>query len=132
MKAMVTLLAAVATTITFSAAQAQSPNPPGINLDHYQCYRLSPISRFRQQKVKLTDQFGASQAVVVREQFLCAPVEKNGESMKNKENHLVCYGVTGGKDARKRVEIVNQFGKALLQVGGTVTFCVPSLKKVLN
>ena len=95
-------------------------------------HRLSPISRFRQQKVKLTDQFGASQAVVVREQFLCAPVEKNGESMKNKENHLVCYGVTGGKDARKRVEVANQFGKATLQLGGTVLLCVPSLKKVLN
>ena len=132
MKAIVTLLAAAATTMTFSAAQAQSPNPPGINLDHYQCYRLSPVSRFKQRKVKLTDQFGTSQAVVVREQFLCAPVEKNGEPIKNKENHLVCYGVTGGKDARKRVEISNQFGKATLQLGGTVLLCVPSLKKVLN
>src|SRR2546423_3351905 len=132
MKAIVTLLAAAATTITFSAAQAQSPNPSGINLDHYQCYRLSPVSGFKQRKVKLTDQFGTSQAVVVREQFLCAPVEKNGEPIKNKENHLVCYGVTGGKDARKRVEIVNQFGKGTLQLGGTVLLCVPSLKKVLN
>src|SRR5437763_13833419 len=102
MKAIVTLLAAAATTITFSAAQAQSPNTPGSNLDHYQCYRLSPISRFRQRKVKLTDQFGASQAVVVRAQFRCAPVAKNGESMTNQESHLVCYGATGGTDARKR------------------------------
>src|SRR5437016_2748911 len=101
----ITLLAAVIMTIPFGAAQAQSPNPPGINLDHYQCYRLSPITRFKQRRVKLTDQFGASRAVVVREQFLCAPVEKNGEPVKNKENHLVCYGVTGGQDARKRVEV---------------------------
>ena len=126
-------VAAVAATLGFTliGAHAQSPNPPGIKLDHYQCYRLSPVTRFKQQKVKLTDQFGTSEAVVVREQFLCAPVEKNGEPIKDKDDHLVCYVVTGGKDARKKVEITNQFGKAVLQLGGTVQICVPSLKKVL-
>ena len=118
-------------TITLGGAHAQNPNPPGIKLDHYQCYRLSPVVRFRPQKVKLTDQFGTSEAVIVREQFLCAPVEKNGGEIINKQDHLVCYVVTGGKDARKKVEIVNQFGKAVLQLGGTVQVCVPSLKKVL-
>ena len=132
MKAIITLLAAAATTaITFTAAQAQA-NPPGIRLDHYHCYRVSPVTQFRQKRVQLADQFGVSRAVVVREQFLCAPVEKNGEPIKDKEDHLVCYSVTGGRNAGKRVEIINQFGKAVLQVGGTVTFCVPSRKKVLN
>ena len=133
MKAIITLLAAAATAaLSFSTAQAQSPNPPGIRLDHYHCYRVSPVTRFRPLRVKLIDQFGRLQPTVVREQFLCAPVEKNGEPVKDKEDHLVCYSVTGGRNAGKRVEIVNQFGKAVLQVGGTVTFCVPSLKKVLN
>jgi hypothetical protein len=70
-------------------------------------------------------------AVVVREQFLCAPVEKNGGDIINKQDHLVCYVVTGGKNAGKKVEIINQFGKAVLSLGGTVQLCVPSLKKVL-
>src|SRR5215213_2972872 len=126
MKAIITLLAAAATTaLTFTAAQAQA-NPPGIRLDHYHCYRVSPVTRFRPLRVRLVDQFGRLQPTVVREQLLCAPVEKNGERVKDKEDHLVCYSVTGGRDANKRVEIVNQFGKAVLQVGGTVTFCVPS------
>jgi hypothetical protein len=132
MKALITLLAIATSTFSFTAAQAQSPNPPGIRLDHYHCYRVSPVTRFRALRVRLADQFGRLQPTVVREQFLCAPVEKNGEPIKDKEDHLVCYSVTGGRDANKRVEIVNQFGKAVLQVGGTVTFCVPSLKKVLN
>ena len=125
------LAAAAATTFSFAPAWSQA-NPPGIRLDHYHCYRVSPVTRFRPLRVKLVDQFGRLQPTVVREQFLCAPVEKNGEPIKDKEDHLVCYSVTGGRNAGKRVEIINQFGKAVLQVGGTVTFCVPSLKKVLN
>lgn len=131
MKAIITLLAAAATvTLTYSGAQAQA-NPPGIRLDHYHCYRVSPVTQFRPRRVQLADQFGVSRAVVLREQFLCAPVEKNNLSIRNKEDHLVCYVVQGGKNAGKRVEVLNQFGKAVLQVGGTVTLCVPSLKKVL-
>jgi hypothetical protein len=131
MKAIVALLTvAAASILNVSTAPAQ-PNPSGIKLDHYACYRLSAAKPFKRQKVKLTDQFGSSVAVVVREQFLCAPVEKNGGDIINKQDHLVCYVVTGGKNAGKKVEIINQFGKAVLSLGGTVQLCVPSLKKVL-
>lgn len=132
MKAIIALSAACATLLlSFGAARAQSPNPPGIKLDHYQCYRVSPETRFRQQRVKLKDQFGGSVAGILRENFLCAPVEKNEGKIANEQDHLMCYVVSGGTDARKRVEIINQFGKAIVKVGGTVTLCVPSLKKVL-
>src|SRR5215468_7827658 len=90
MKAMMSLLAVAATVTTFGTAQAQ-PNPPGIKLDHYACYRLSPV--------KLADQFGESAAGVVREQFLCAPTSKNGGEVINKQDHLVCYVIQGGKNA---------------------------------
>src|SRR5256885_9000057 len=130
MKALITLLAIATTIINFTGAEAQSPNPPGIKLDHYQCYRVSPATRFRPRKVRLADQFGRSEAAIIREQMLCAPVEKNNEPMLNKQDHLVCYVVHGGKDARKKVEVINQFGKAVLQVVGTVTVCVPSSKTV--
>jgi hypothetical protein len=39
--------------------------------------------------------------------------------------------VTGGKNAGKNIVITNQFGKAVMAVGGTTQICVPSLKKVL-
>ena len=131
MKAFVTLLAAAAAApFSLDAAQAQ-PNPPGIKLDHYACYRLSAAKPFKAQKVKLMDQFGQSVAGVIREQFLCAPTSKNGGEVINKQDHLLCYVVEGGKNAGKKVEITNQFGKAILTIGGTVQLCVPSLKKVL-
>ena len=131
MRPMITLSIACATLLLVSTAYAQSPNPPGIKLDHYQCYRVSPETRFRPQRVQLTDQFGRSIAGILREAFLCAPVSKNAGEVANKQDHLMCYVVTGGKDARKKVEIINQFGKAVVKVGGTNTVCVPSLKKVL-
>ena len=81
--------------------------------------------------MKLADQFGKTVATVVREQFLCAPVEKNGGAIINKQDHLLCYVVTGGKNAGKNIVITNQFGKAVMAVGGTTQICVPSLKKVL-
>src|SRR3954463_13767858 len=113
MKALITLLAIATTTFSFTAAQAQSPNPLGIKLDHYQCYRVSPETRFRALRVKLKDQFGGSVAGILRESFLCAPVSKNGGQVVNKQDHLMCYVVTGGKDARSKVEIINQFGRAI-------------------
>lgn len=130
MKAFVTLLAAAAAAFSFDAAHAQ-PNPPGVKLDHYACYRLSAAKPFKAQKVKLMDQFGASAATVVRELFLCAPTSKNGGEVINKQDHLLCYVIEGGKNAGKKVEITNQFGKAVLTIGGTTQLCVPSLKKVL-
>ena len=103
----------------------------GIKLDHYACYRLSAAKPFKQKQVKLLDQFGHSAPIVVREQFLCAPTSKNGHDVINKQDHLLCYVVTNGKNAGKKVEVTNQFGKAVLTIGGTVQLCVPSLKKVL-
>ena len=31
---------------------------------------------------------------------------------------------------KRKVEVINQFGKSVMQVGGTVLVCVPSLKKI--
>ena len=127
----IVMLGTLITVWNVSASNAQIPNPPGIKLDHYACYRVSPVRPFNPKRVKLADQFGNSVAVVMREAFLCAPVEKNNEPIKDKEAHLVCYTVTGGRNAAKTVAVINQFGTANLRVGGTVQLCVPSLKKVL-
>ena len=128
-----TITAALATTIAMlgvSATQAQ-PNPPGIKLDHYACYKVTPAQPFKQQRVKLQDQFGSGEAVVVRAQFLCAPVSKNGGEVANKQDHLVCYLLDSGKKTNKKVETTDQFGKAILSVTSISQLCVPALKRLL-
>jgi len=128
-----TIPAVIAATIAVlgtNTAQAQ-PNPPGIKLDHYACYKVTPAQPFRQRRVKLEDQFGRGEAVVVRAQFLCAPVSKNGIDIANKQDHLICYLVDSGKKANKKVETIDQFGKAILTVTSMAQLCVPALKKVL-
>ena len=131
MKAIIALLATASfAALAFEAAHAQ-PNPAGIKLDHYACYKVTPAGPFRQQRVKLEDQFGRGEAVVVRAVFLCAPVLKNGGELANKQDHLICYLVDSGKKANKKVETEDQFGKAILTVTGIAQLCVPALKKVL-
>ena len=45
-----TITVAAASILNVSTAPAQ-PNPPGIKLDHYACYRLSAAKPFRRQRV---------------------------------------------------------------------------------
>jgi hypothetical protein len=127
------IIAALATTVVLfgtGGTQAQS-NPPGIKLDHYACYKVAQASRFALRRVKLEDQFGRGEAVVVRAVFLCAPVSKNGIDLINKQDHLVCYLVDSGKKANRKVETTDQFGKATLTLTSIAQLCLPALKKVL-
>ena len=129
MKAMIAL-AATATVLSFSTAQAQK-DPPGVNPEHYSCYRVSPATPFKLQKVTLSDQFGNSTAYVVQEALLCTPVSKNDQPIKDKVTHLMCYTLKADKSANKAVSITNQFGTFTMKVGLLTQLCVPSLKKVL-
>jgi hypothetical protein len=131
MKFSITILAAAIATLWMNVAQAQQ-NPPGIKLDHYACYKVTPAQPFRSRRVKLQDQFGSGEAAVVRAVFLCAPVSKNGGEVANKQDHLICYMVESGKKANRRVETEDQFGKAFLSVAGLAQLCVPALKKELR
>ena len=131
MKPIIALLAVVATgAFTLDSAQAQ-PNPPGVNPEHYACYRVSPAKPFQATKVALKDQFGVAAGVVVQETFLCAPVSKNEQPIKDERTHLLCYTLKMNKSGNKAVEITNQFGKFVMKVGAISQLCVPSLKKVL-
>jgi hypothetical protein len=122
--------AATIATLGFNAAHAQ-PNPPGVNPEHYACYRVSPAKPFKAMKVELKDQFGGAAGVVVQEASLCAPVSKNGQPIKDERTHLLCYTLKMNKSGNKAVEIVNQFGKFVMKVGPITQLCVPSLKQVL-
>ena len=55
----------IASTMSAST-QAQTGDPPGVNLAHYQCYRLAEGQPFQPLEVKLADQFGASGAKVLK------------------------------------------------------------------
>jgi hypothetical protein len=81
-------------------------------LNHFLCYRVDPGSAFKPQTVALVDQFGRSKAVVSQLTTLCAPVRKNGSTVRNARAHLVCYPIKRKPAFRSRkVVITNQFEK---------------------
>jgi hypothetical protein len=131
MKSAICLAIGLGLTVT-SAAQAQGKNPPGVNPAHYLCYRVSQAAPLKPPAaVKLSDQFGASGSKIGSALFLCTPVSKNGEEVKDKTTHLVCYSVAA-KNANKKVKIATQLGTQILKVGGSVTLCLPATKEVIK
>ena len=126
---LIILAAAASVTLGLHPAQAQG-NPPGINPEHYACYKVS-AGPLRPMPVTLKDQFGVGRGFAVQAAFLCAPVSKNEQSIKDERTHLLCYTVRANKAANKRVQIVNQFGRSEMKVGPISWLCVPSLKRVL-
>ena len=125
-----TMLAAGLTLAFIPAAHAQTKNPPGVNPAHYQCYRVSQAKPLKPVALKLKDQFGAWGPKLGNALFLCAPVSKNGEDVKDQLTHLTCYQIPA-KNAGKKVLVTHQLGEQVLTVGGTVFMCLPSLKKVM-
>ena len=131
MKAIIAFLATASfVALNSSAAQAEA-NPPGINPEHYACYRVFPQKPFKAVKVVLKDQFGGASGAAVQETFLCTPVSKNGQPIKDERTHLLCYTLKMNKGGNKAVEITNQFGKSIMKLGAISLLCVPSLKRVL-
>jgi len=124
---------AVATAFGVPAA-AQSPgkDPQGVNPSHYQCYKIPDAQQFKEQAVKLRDQFQVSEAKVVKPVLLCAPVSKNGQAVRDPRTHLLCYEEEGGKAVDKKAVMANQFGNLEVAIGAPALLCVPSLKRVLK
>ena len=123
-------LAAACVLGVSAPARAQGENPEGVNPEHYLCYRVT--GQTRPIPVKLKDQFGAAEGRVMRPLFLCNPVQKNNQEIKDEKTHLVCYQVAGVKPANKPVRVKNQFGTQPLRVSNAQLLCVPSLKEVLK
>jgi len=123
------ILAAAIAALSIDAAFAEK-NPPGVNPEHYACYRVTPSQPFKPRQVGLVDQFGKGVAVVVRAMYLCAPVSKNEEPIKDERTHLLCYVLKTSKAANKVAVVVNQFGESLMKIGPLEQLCVPSLKQI--
>jgi len=123
----------IAAVLAFGAgARAQAPgeNPPGVNPEHYLCYRIT--GEIRPIPVKLKDQFQGLGARVMRPVFLCNPVQKNEQGIKDERTHLVCYQLATLRPVNKRVVVQNQFGKQQFRVANPQLLCVPSLKEELK
>jgi hypothetical protein len=126
------VLAACLSIAVTAPASAQSPNPPGVNPQHYECYDVVESLQSATQPVVLQDQFGASETATAKPLFLCNPVSKNKGKVTDKLTHLVCYAIRAPRSTVRHVAIQNQFGVDTLGVSAARTLCVPSLKSLLR
>jgi len=103
MKASIIAAIGLGLAFTSSVAQAQGKNPPGVNPTHFLCYRVSQSraaeAGSRGEMGKISSQFLAARSATPC--FSARPVAKNGEEMKDKTTHLVCYQVQQRTRARK-------------------------------
>ncbi len=135
------------------------PDPSAHNVDHFLCYKIQDddddddhghdskdSSESRDEDSEEKDNHPTIQ-VLVQDQFdnaprlfdvkqpkrLCNPVDKNGEGIKNPDNHLLCYKVKPAKGERKHEKIkgifVNDpFGPNQVDTKKEKELCVPSTK----
>jgi hypothetical protein len=100
--------------------------PEPVATDHYECYR-GKFPRFEPRLVALVDQFGTEQTQVLKPRFLCNPVAKNGEPIRDRLTHLKCYDIRP-KRTRQTITIANQFGSKSVTTKASKLLCVPSSK----
>jgi len=108
---------------------------PPLSTEHFQCYFVkqeTPFEPVRSPNVVLDDQFGKTENRVIEPRLLCAPVNKDGEGLENKRDHLVFYELKERIPVNRLVEVENQFGKQRLRVLDSFLLGVPSLKTVIE
>ena len=111
------------------------------DVDHYKCYKVeidknAPLQFVPLQVTLFDPNFNAEKLFdVIKPKMLCNPVDKDGEGIKNPENHLMCYAVepAEGFVKNKKVSVFtnNQFGSEQLDVTKEKELCVPSEKSIL-
>jgi hypothetical protein len=94
-------------------------------IDHFQCYAAK--GEVPEEYVDLKDQFGTATVFVGAPEFLCNPVDKNGEGTRNPVAHLTCYKIKA-KGAKREVSVENEFGSQPLDLKDPELLCVPSNK----
>jgi hypothetical protein len=108
------------------------PVQPG--LEHFDCYVVTTSNR-TPKAVKLSDQFGARDAKVLRGGGgdVCAPSRKNKERrVVNKHDHLRCFPTNKGKPTNRIALLRNQFGAFSVTVLEPQGLCAPSTKQVFQ
>lgn len=105
-------------------------------VDHYKCYsaKTKPgTPRFEPQEVLLADQFETKVTKVLRSDFVCTPVSKDGSEIIDPETHLKCYFI---KEALplfepQDVAVQDQLGNEIVTLFKPQLLCVPAKKTLL-
>ncbi len=121
---------------TAKSLSATPPTPAAFVTDHFECYKIvlaSGAPRFvAVPGVTLDDQFGSMTVLVKKPQYLCNPVNKNGEDpgAPSHAAHLLCYKMkeTDPVPFAKRTGLFvnNQFGPETLDAKKPAQLCVPA------
>jgi len=124
-------------TAASDSGPVSAPDPNGHDVDHYECHqatlsRLAPDYFPRTAQAHFSGAFDAADYDLRRPSRVCAPVDKNGEGIKNAEGYLICYPAKVDKSSTKHVRrfgihAANQFGDGwLLDTIKEEELCVPS------
>jgi cysteine-rich repeat protein len=103
-------------------------------VDHFKCYRVKKPKGFQPiTAVPVVDQLAQPKLYDLKKPAtLCAPVDKEGEGIKEEESFLVCYRAKPAKDEPKHtavegVYLENAFGPERVDTKVESTLCVPTL-----
>jgi len=98
---------------------------------HFRCYTVSQQTPQPAESVTLSDQFIAEATVTIDEPLqFCAPTSKNGEPIREEEEHLTMYAAPQELTPDLRVFTEDQFGERTLTVIGARVLLVPTQKLV--
>jgi acyl-homoserine lactone acylase PvdQ len=102
-----------------------------LGIDHFACYRArAGAPAFVPLTVTLADQYETKNTLVRKPDTVCAPVDKNGEGIKDPTVALVCYRIkdVAGQPrfGRRIASITNQLGSETVTAVKARTLCVPS------
>lgn len=113
------------TVLCVPSGKDELANPQ--ELDHFQCY-TGKFPKVQPRPVTLVDQFGTLTTRAAKPFMLCNPVDKNGEGIRDRLNHLECYRLTPPPKVARTVTVRNQFGETSVATKKAVVLCVPSDK----
>lgn len=119
-----------------------SPNLDSHNADHFKCYKVKVMKgapKFpKGLQATVGDQLTDPPKVfdLKKPTRLCTPVNKEGESIKNPDAHLLCFQAKPAKGQAKhqkklRIFVNNQFGPGQVDTVAEEELCLPSTKTLL-
>lgn len=114
------------TGVSFLSAAGEGGAEPVAGLDSYKGYIVLRGCGTSSEPLKLTDEFGEAEKVLVRAPVMLAvPVSVNGEPIKNANLYLAIYDITP-EAIEKEVQVKNRFGNYTLKTKQRVLLAVPT------
>jgi hypothetical protein len=101
---------------------------------HYKCYQGKDLKTppFARLAADTADQFGFASIDVQKLEFVCTPVDKNGEGIANASVHFACYQVKASElPPRPAVELSTQFQTSRFEVKKSKLLCLPTSTTLL-